>query len=112
MSPKQSSSLLEHFKVNPSVNNLNANLNFSTEAGSNPYNNNNNFGDAAGAAVGDGGAGDPYALKFSKTDASAMSSLYKNGSLDFGDLRSGSSGMGSKPGQMSPGFASESEKAR
>lgn len=31
---------------------------------------------------------DPYSAQFSKTDASAMSAMMKNGSLDFGDLNS------------------------
>jgi len=46
---------------------------------------------------------DPYNNQFSKTDNSAMSNAIKNGSLDFGDLKSGTSGF-------SPGM--ESEKAK
>ena len=82
MSPKQSLSLLKEFGVNPAQNN------YTNEA----------------LAV-----SDPYAAAFAKTDASAMSSMIKGGSLDFGDLKSGS-GSGFAGG--SPGFQSESEKAR
>jgi len=47
---------------------------------------------------------DPYNPAFSKTD---MSSVLKNGSLDFGDLKSGaSSGFGESPS----GFESEKVK--
>ena len=56
------------------------------------------------------GANDPYAAQFSKTDASAMSSMIKSGSLDFGELKSGGSGSGFAGG--SPGFQSESDKQR
>ena len=49
-----------------------------------------NFSEARG--LGGPARGDPYNDKFSRTDASAMSSMIKNGSLDFGDLKSGSSG--------------------
>lgn len=70
MSPKQSSSLLEAFRVGPSHNNFT-----------------NEF------------TKDPYNEGFSKTDASAMSSMIKSGSLDFGDLKSGGSqGYGSPAG--------------
>ena len=44
---------------------------------------------------------DPYNPLFSKTDSSAMSNAIKNGSLDFGDLKSGNSNMGSSPGMDS-----------
>lgn len=47
-----------------------------------------NFSEARGLG---GPVKDPYNDKFSRTDASAMSSMIKNGSLDFGDLKSGSS---------------------
>jgi hypothetical protein len=71
MSPKQSSSLLEAFRVGPAQNNFT-----------------NEFT-----------KGDPYNEGFSKTDASAMSSMIKSGSLDFGDLKSGGSqGYGSPAG--------------
>lgn len=56
------------------------------------------------------GANDPYAAQFSKTDASAMSSMIKSGSLDFGELKSGGSASGYAGG--SPGFGSESDKQR
>lgn len=73
MSPKQSSSLLEAFRVGPAQNN---------------FTNDNEFA-----------KGDPYNEGFSKTDASAMSSMIKSGSLDFGDLKSGGSqGYGSPAG--------------
>jgi len=42
---------------------------------------------------------DPYNAQFSKTDNSVMSNHIKNGSLDFGDLKSGGSS-----GMPSPGF--------
>lgn len=45
-------------------------------------------------------ANNPYNPNFSKTDGSAMSSLIKNGSLDFGELKSG----GSSNFNASPGF--------
>jgi hypothetical protein len=51
--------------------------------------------------------GDPYMANFSKTDASAMSSLMKNGSLDFGDLKSGNT---SSNFNASPGFQNETDK--
>ena len=82
MSPKQSSGLLEQFRVTPSQ----------------------NFSSESKAEV-----AEPYNLNFSKTDASAMSSAYKNGSLDFGDLKSGTSAYGSNK-MSSPGM--ESEKAK
>ena len=47
---------------------------------------------------------DPYNSQFSKTDTSAFGGI-KNGSLDFGDLKSGGSAQ-------SPGFQIESEKAK
>jgi len=53
------------------------------------------------------GKGDPYVTNFSKTDASAMSSMMKNGSLDFGDLKSGNT---SSNFNASPGFQNENEK--
>ena len=34
---------------------------------------------------------DPYNPIFSKTDSSIMSNAFKNGSIDFGDLKSGGS---------------------
>ena len=49
-----------------------------------------NFSEARGLGGGPV-QNDPYNDKFSRTDASAMSSMIKNGSLDFGDLKSGSS---------------------
>ena len=52
------------------------------------------------------GKEDPYNPVFSKTDNSIMSNAIKNGSLDFGDLKSGGSGFVSS----SPGL--ESEKAK
>lgn len=49
-----------------------------------------NFTEARG--LGGPAQNDPYNDKFARTDAgSAMSSMIKNGSLDFGDLKSGSS---------------------
>jgi len=51
--------------------------------------------------------GDPYVTNFSKTDASAMSSMMKNGSLDFGDLKSGNT---SSNFNASPGFQNENDK--
>jgi hypothetical protein len=75
MSPKQSSSLLEAFRV-PAQNN------FTNEFAKN----------------------DPYNEGFAKTDASAMSSMIKSGSLDFGDLKSGNSGYGS------PAVASDKQR--
>jgi len=67
--------LLEAFRVGPAQNNFT-----------------NEFTNA-------GGKGDPYNEGFSKTDASAMSSMIKSGSLDFGDLKSGGSqGYGSPAG--------------
>ena len=75
MSPKQSSSLLEQFRVNPAA----AKNNFMNEAAAN---------------------NDPYNLQFSKTDASAMSNALKSGSIDFGELKSGgsSNAFGNSPG--------------
>lgn len=50
---------------------------------------------------------DPYSAQFSKTDASAMSQMMKNGSLDFGDLQSkGDSSI------VSPGLQSQSNKQK
>jgi hypothetical protein len=47
---------------------------------------------------------DPYSNQFSKTDASAMSAMMKNGSLDFGDLNSkGGSSLGPPGGIISDG---------
>lgn len=56
-------------------------------------------GGRAGAA---GGYGDLFNANFAKTDASALS---KNGSLDFGDLKSGASVGGGSKGPGSPGQA-------
>jgi len=64
----------------------------------------NNFTSEAVAAN-----NDPYSSQFSKTDASAMSKAIKNGSLDFGDLKSGG---GSSAFADSPNLKSESEKAK
>ena len=75
MSPKQSSSLLEQFRVSPQNQ-------VTMESKLSP---------------------DPYSQQFSKTDASAMSGLLKNGSLDFGELKSGNS-------KMSSPFGAESDK--
>jgi len=61
----------------------------------------NNFTSAAELA------NDPYNTQFSKTDASAMSNAIKNGSLDFGDLKS-STGFNAD----SPAMKSESDKAK
>jgi hypothetical protein len=75
MSPKQSSSLLEQFRVNPRASQ-------------------NNFINETAASS------DPYNVQFSKTDASAMSNALKSGSIDFGDLKSGgsSNAFGNSPG--------------
>ena len=48
---------------------------------------------------------DPYNQQFSRTDASAMSNMIKNGSLDFGELKSRETGS-----KISSPFAGESEK--
>ena len=54
---------------------------------------------------------DPYNMQFSKSDASAMSSIIKNGSLDFSDLRSGNNSGTYKRDGKSPAMISESEKS-
>ena len=46
----------------------------------------NNFNEARGADFGSNASSDPYNTQFSKTDATAMSQMVKNGNLDFGDI--------------------------
>lgn len=70
ISPKQSNSLIDGMQIKPTHNN------FTNEA----FVNN-----------------DPYNSQLSKTDGSVLSKGVKNGSLDFGDFKSG--------GQESNGFA-------